>query len=275
MKYTGKGVTVVILDTGIYPHRDFDSRIIKFVDFLLGKPGPYDDNGHGTHVAGILGGSGAASGGKYCGAAPECNLISLKVLDRFGNGNKEHLLQAFRWILEYKKRYDIKVVNISVGTTYQTFNGQDSLIEGVEKLWDCGLIVVAAAGNRGPKPGTITIPGCSKKIITVGSSDMLNGKKGISGCGPTAECVCKPDLVAPGYRIKSCVPGEHSPYGIKSGTSMSTPQISGSIAAVLEKNPDLTNLDIKILLRKSCIDLGLTPNQQGWGLFDRKKFLSF
>lgn len=258
---------------GIYPHRDFDCRIIKFVDFIFDRSMPYDDNGHGTHVAGILGGSGIASGGKYCGAAPKCNLISLKVLDRFGNGNNEHLLMAFRWILENQEKYKIRIVNISVGTTERISRKTDALIEGVERLWDAGLVVVAAAGNKGPKPGTITAPGCSKKIITVGSSDMLNGIKGISGCGPTAECVCKPDLVAPGYRITSCIPGENSPYGIKSGTSMSTPQISGSIALALEKAPYLTNLDIKILLRKSCMDLGMQPNQQGWGLFDKNKFI--
>ena len=87
--YTGKGIGVAILDTGIYPHIDFDSRICAFVDFILNKKMAYDDNGHGTCVAGILAGSGAASMGKYKGAAPGCHLVALKVLDRFGNGNKE------------------------------------------------------------------------------------------------------------------------------------------------------------------------------------------
>ena len=86
--YTGKGIGVAILDTGIYPHIDFDSRICAFVDFILNKKIAYDDNGHGTCVAGILAGSGAASMGKYKGAAPGCHLVALKVLDRFGNGNK-------------------------------------------------------------------------------------------------------------------------------------------------------------------------------------------
>ena len=118
--YTGKGIGVAILDTGIYPHIDFDSRICAFVDFILNKKIAYDDNGHGTCVAGILAGSGAASMGKYKGAAPGCHLVALKVLDRFGNGNKEDVLKAFEWILCNRQRYNIRIVNISVGTTYRT-----------------------------------------------------------------------------------------------------------------------------------------------------------
>ena len=93
----------------------------------------YDDNGHGTCVAGILAGSGAASMGKYKGAAPGCHLAVLKVLDRFGNGNKEDVLKAFDWILRNRQRYNIRIVNISVGTTYRTRSEQDVLVKGVEK----------------------------------------------------------------------------------------------------------------------------------------------
>ena len=272
--YTGKGIGVAILDTGIYPHIDFDSRICAFVDFILNKKMAYDDNGHGTCVAGILAGSGAASMGKYKGTAPGCHLVALKVLDRFGNGNKEDVLKAFEWILCNRQRYNIRIVNISVGTTYRTRSEQDVLVKGVEKLWDEGLVVVAAAGNQGPDPGSVTAPGCSKKIITVGSSDMLSGKRAVSGRGPTFECVCKPDLVAPGKNIMACSPGAGNLYSMKSGTSMSTPLVSGAIALALEKDPLLTNLEIKMMLRESTEDMGLPRNQQGWGKFNCQKFLA-
>lgn len=155
----------------------------------------------------------------------------------------------------------------------QIGNDHQILIEGVEQLWDEGLVVVAAAGNQGPGYGSITAPGSSRKIITVGSSDLLTGKTAISGRGPTFECVCKPDLVAPGSRVLACAPGSDYAYGIKSGTSMSTPLISGAAALMLEKNPALTNVQIKIKLKESARDMGLPKNQQGWGKFDLERFM--
>ena len=167
--YTGKGIGVCILDTGIYEHIDFAGRIWAFYDFLSYKRLPYDDNGHGTHVAGLLAGNGTASMGKYRGAAPGCGIISLKVLDRYGNGSQEDVLRAFRWIREYRQQYRIRVVNISVGTTCNSKKDHTELIEKVEQLWDEGMVVVTAAGNQGPRPGSITAPGNSRKVITVGS----------------------------------------------------------------------------------------------------------
>lgn len=271
LTYTGKDIGVCLLDTGISDHPDFKGRIQMFVDFISNKKTPYDDNGHGTHVAGILCGDGSASGGRYKGVAPGCRIIAVKVLDRMGNGNKEDVLRAFQWILKNYQKYRVRIVNISVGTIYRTWCDHHLLSQGVEELWDQGLVVVAAAGNQGPKPGSITAPGSSKKVITVGSSDMLIGSAGVSGRGPTFECVCKPDLVAPGNRITSCLPG--GGYGIKSGTSMSTPFISGAIARMMEKDPLLTNVEIKMMLRDSTDDMGLPRNQQGWGKFNFKRFM--
>ena len=272
-KYTGKGIGVAVLDTGIFPPIDFGRRILAFSDFTEGKSGPYDDNGHGTHVSGILGGDGTASQGRYKGAAPGCGIVALKVLDRFGNGSREDVLQAFQWIEDFGKIYNIRIVNISVGTTSRSMNEQTDLLAGVEQLWDKGFTVVAAAGNQGPGDGTVTAPGSSRKIITVGSSDMLQGNKAVSGRGPTFECVCKPDLVAPGNRVTSCAPGIPYTYRIKSGTSMSTPLVSGGIACLLEKEPQLSNVEIKMLLRESTDDMGLPRNQQGWGKFNCEKLI--
>lgn len=271
--YTGKGIGVCILDTGIYEHIDFTGRIWAFYDFLAFKRWPYDDNGHGTHVAGLVAGDGTASMGKYRGAAPGCGIISLKVLDRYGTGSQDDVLRALRWIRENRQQYRIRVVNISVGTTCNSKRNHARLLESVEQLWDEGVVVVTAAGNQGPRPGSITAPGSSKKVITVGSSDLLEGRSAISGRGPTAECVCKPDIVAPGSKIMSCVPGKPYSYGVKSGTSMSTPLVTGAIACALEKNPALTNTDIKTMLMNSAEDMGLPQNLQGWGKFNRRKFL--
>lgn len=292
---TGRGVNVAVLDTGMYPHPDYRDRIIKFVDFVGRKDAAYDDNGHGTHVTGIIAGDGRMSAGKYKGIAAGCGLIGLKVLDRSGCGNKEDLLKAFRWISLYREKFHIRIVNISVGTTYQSKEEHTILNNAVEKLWDEGLVVVAAAGNKGPAAGSVTAPGCSKKIITVGSSDMLSGKNASSGRGPTFECVCKPDLVAPGNQIISCIPpgktegiryqmiskrlsdlppnAMENMYGRKSGTSMSTPQISGAIALALEKDPYLTNVEIKMILKECCDDMGFPKNEQGWGCFNIKKLM--
>ena len=271
--YTGKGIGVCILDTGIYEHIDFTGRIWAFYDFLAFKRRPYDDNGHGTHVAGLVAGDGTASMGKYRGAAPGCGIISLKVLDRYGTGSQDDVLRALRWIRENRQQYRIRVVNISVGTTCNSKRNHARLLESVEQLWDEGVVVVTAAGNQGPRPGSITAPGSSKKVITVGSSDLLEGRSAISGRGPTAESVCKPDIVAPGNKIMSCVPGKPYSYGVKSGTSMSTPLVTGAIACALEKNPALTNTDIKTMLMNSAEDMGLPQNLQGWGKFNRRKFL--
>ena len=160
--YTGKHVGVCVLDTGIFPHIDFTGRILAFQDFIGHRIRPYDDNSHGTHVCGIIGGDGRASEGRIRGTAPGCSLIVLKVLDRTGNGRKEDVLQAFRWILENKRYYGIRVVNISVGTTCRRAEDHRVLIAGVEQLWDAGLVVVAAAGNQGPKAGSVTAPGSSR-----------------------------------------------------------------------------------------------------------------
>lgn len=270
---TGRGVGAAIIDTGIFPHIDFGGRILAFRDIVQGRREPYDDNGHGTHIAGILGGSGRASHGKCRGIAPGCNFIGIKVLDRLGNGNKEHVLQAFQWLLENHKKYNIRIVNISVGTTYRSDGDHRILINGVDQVWDAGMVVVAAAGNRGPAPGTVTAPGSSRKVITVGASDMLGARYGSSGSGPTLECICKPDIVAPGRHILSCAPHRSgSLYVRKSGTSMSTPVVSGAIARILEYDPSLTNVEIKMLLKESAVDEGYPRNRQGWGRFDMQRF---
>ncbi|MCI8455221.1 MAG: S8 family peptidase [Lachnospiraceae bacterium] len=280
MGLTGKGVGVAVLDTGIFAHRDFDDRIIAFTDMVGRRNGPYDDCGHGTHICGIIGGSGAAADGRYQGMAPGCNLVAVKVLDRKGNGYAADVLAGIAWLLERKDRLGVRIVNISVGSYGKKGMSENSaLVRGVNEAWDAGLVVVVAAGNNGPRRMSITTPGISRKVITVGCSDddtevLVGGSRMVdySGRGPTAACVCKPDLVAPGCSVVSCA-GRPDRYTIKSGTSMSTPIVSGAIALLLEKYPDMTNRDVKLKLMESARDIGLAKNQQGWGLLDVERLL--
>lgn len=277
----GRGIGVAVLDTGISPHPDFltyKECVRVFEDFVNFRERAYDDCGHGTHVEGILCGSGLKSGGRFAGIAPKADLIALKVLDSKGNGNTGDVLRALDWIYENRRKYNIRVINISVGTVPQTEAGESfALLEGVEEAWDRGFVVVAAAGNNGPKPQSITVPGISRKVITVGCSDDQfyvdhRGRKRMnySGRGPTASCVVKPDILAPGSQIVSCnsrfrKKGERY-YAAKSGTSMATPVVSGAIALLLSKHPDMSNVEVKLKLGKSAVDLGLPSNQQGFGM---------
>lgn len=279
--FTGKGVGVAVLDTGIYPHIDFGQRIAAFYDVVRRRPCPYDDNGHGTHISAIIGGSGEASGGKYQGMAPGCHLISVKVLDSKGGGYASDVLMGLKWIRDNKEQLGIRVVNISVGSYSRRNMGENSaLVRGVDAAWDDGLVVVVAAGNNGPGRMTVTTPGISRKVITVGCSDddkevnvMGTRMVDYSGRGPTRACVCKPEILAPGAAIISCR-NEENRYSVKSGTSMATPVVAGAIALLLEKYPDMSNRDVKLRLRERAVDLGQPRNQQGWGLLDVERLLA-
>jgi serine protease AprX len=299
--YLGNGVGVAIVDTGIALHKDFvegGNRVVAFRDFINEREEPYDDNGHGTHVAGIIGGSGYSSKGKYIGVAPACNFIGVKVLDHRGDGNISDVLAGLQWIIDNRSKYNIRIVNISVGTTSKDNLDENSLlVQGVNAVWDSGIVVVVAAGNNGPGPMSISTPGISRKVITVGSSDdnvavevFGNKTKDYSGRGPTPYCIKKPDIVAPGSNIISCninrfftrsrnssihLNTSDSPmmYTIKSGTSMATPVVSGAIALLLSAHPELTNREVKLRLRNSAVDLGQRWEKQGWGLLNVRRLL--
>ena len=264
---TGKGVCIAVLDTGIYPHKDFDGRIVNFFDCIEGHSKIYDDNSHGTHVCGIIGSSGRQSRGLYKGMAPECSLLPIKVLDKNGHGSYEAMIKGIKWILSNHEKYHIRIVNISVGTeSVSCADSQSELVKEVEKMWQQGITVIASAGNNGPKYNTITIPGISSKIITVGASLTYSGK------GPTHCNIPKPDIIAPGSHIVSCHYYGNS-YTEKSGTSMSTPIVSGAAALVFSYNPKLTNEAFKEKLCLSARDLGLDRFTQGCGEMDINKLL--
>lgn len=267
-RWRGDNITVAVMDTGMALHPQLRGRAILFRDFVNGHPGFYDDNGHGTHVCGVI-------GGRQMGMAPACNLIVLKVLDFTGNGDVIHSMQGIRWILENQEKYNIRIVNISMGMKPGTNrNGEERILKGVELLWDMGMVVVAAAGNLGPMEGSITIPGIHKKIITVGSSE--DGVKSYSGRGSLKADMLKPDLVAPGSGVFSCnarYAADGRLYIKKSGTSMATPIVSGAAALLLSKEPNLTNYEVKRRLKQSCINLGMERIRQGSGLLNVERLL--
>lgn len=293
---SGRGVTIAILDTGVAPVPDLvnpRNRIVAAMDFVNGKTEPYDDNAHGTHVAGIAAGNGYLSKGKYAGIAPECNIASIKILDDMGKGNSSDVLAGIQWIISNKEKYNIRVANLSIGTLDS--GSDDPLVKAVNAAWDNGIVVIVAAGNNGPQLSTVTSPGISKKVITVGASDDQklttvwgDSLVNFSGRGPTSECIIKPDIVAPGADIISCLSNScnisdkrkkelkvvDTHYVQMSGTSMSAPIITGAVALMLEKYPWLLPDDIKYLLKHSTVSLHHLQNHQGWGLLNIEKFLS-
>lgn len=274
---TGKNIGIAIIDTGMSAHIDLKDSVVCFKDYVNHKKSYYDDNGHGTHVAGIISGNGKKSGGKYKGIAPDAKLIIIKCLDYKGNGSIKSALEGFDFIEKNRDKYNIRIVNISLGTSAEKKEvDMEILIDGVEYLWKKGIIVVAAAGNNGPNSGSVTAPGCAKSIITVGSSDRKNNivvnEYDFSGRGPTRECIVKPEIVCPGTNIVSCDVNKLS-YMSRSGTSMSVPIVSGVIALTLENNPELTNKQLKKLLYNTAIDLGFEKSRQGWGLINPGKMI--
>ncbi len=280
--FTGKNVVIAIIDTGLYPHRDFlvpSSRIIEWKDFLQQKESPYDDNGHGTHVAGIIAGNGFSSRGKYQGMAPEASLVALKALNEDGGGSISNVLIAIEWCIDNQTRLNIKAINMSFGSKAQESYTHDPLCRATSIAWNKGLVVCAAAGNAGPGPKTIDTPGINPKIITVGNvdnhqttdfqDDNLNRH---SSRGPTLDNIPKPNLLAPGTNINSTwINGN---YRSLSGTSMATPMVIGAVALINQKWPELKPDQIKQIILSNAHDLGLGINLQGAGVLDLSRIFA-
>lgn len=271
----GKGINVAIIDTGISPHIDFllpNNRIMHFVDFVNKESHFYDDNGHGTFITGLVASNGLASGKKYSGIAPLCNIFSLKALDKDGQSTSVEMLEAMQWIFDNKEKFNIDVVCMSFGAI--PTSKYDPLMKGAEKLWDYGLTVVAAAGNSGPDKNTIKSPGISRKIITVGSFDDHRNEEeefenanfsiaDFSSRGPAFEFF-KPDLVVSGVNLVSC--GNKETYTKMSGTSVSAPLVAGICALLIEKYKRKINPNqIKTLLQKCCTPIVRDRNTEGYG----------
>ncbi len=285
--WMGRPVTVGVLDTGLARHPDLQGKTMDFHDFVSQRNLIYDNNGHGTHICGIICGSGASSGGKFSGLAPSGRLVMGKVLDENGDGMTQQMLEGMEWILENQSRYQIRILNLSVGIgSLNDPDKEQALKEMVERLWDNGIVVVCAAGNKGPADNSISSVGGSEKVITVGCHDGVYSKgsphscDAYSGRGPFAAPYRKPDIVAPGTDIVSCnaffqrrYNHLYHPYTLKSGTSMATSIVSGALALLLQKHPGLDPEAAKRRLTYTATDLGEPWNKQGWGMVNVAKLL--
>lgn len=279
---TGDGVTVAVLDSGISLHPDIRDQVIGFQDMIKNIEVPYDDLGHGTHVSGIIAGNGISSLGQYQGVAPKAGIVSIKVLNKSGTGKLDDLLDGIQWIIDNGINFGIRIVNMSFGAKYTAKSEDRQLMRAVEELWDLGYIVVASAGNNGPGADSISVPGCCERIITVGASDdnmggMVNGvyRKNYSGRGNPYGNITKPDIVAPAYKIFSCSNRWKDKYLYisKTGTSMSTPIVSGVIALMLQENPRLTNYECKRIIKSTAWDLNIEGIRQGSGRINPQRIM--
>jgi serine protease AprX len=286
--WTGSGVGVAVIDTGVNGVGDLAGRVVHSEDFS-GEGDGVDRFGHGTFVGGLIAGSGAASMGGVRGVAPDANIISLKIAGKDGSADITHVMAALQWAVTFKDAYNIKVVNLSLGTDSTQDYRIDPLNMAVERAWQAGLTVVVSASNRGPAAGTITKPADDPYVITVGAvNDQTTPGLGddtvsdFSGAGPTAaNGLAKPDVAAPGGSVVSSrVPGSYidnafpggrvgAAYFKGSGTSFASAVTSGSAALVLSRNGSLTPDQVKARLVDTARDGTSTDhNRVGAGWLD-------
>ena len=303
----GAGIGIAMLDSGVTAWHDdltapgqVGQRVVRFVDFVNQRRAPYDDYGHGTHVAGILAGNGTDSEGEWAGVAPAANLIALKVLDENGDGYVSDVISAIEYAIRHRTELNIRVMNVSVAAEPTESYMTDPLTLAARRAVEAGIVVVAAAGNLGSDPGggpvygRITAPGNAPWVLTVGATTTAQGQEYVarfSSRGPTRfDFAPKPDLVAPGVGVVSLSePGSAlyrqrpssrrwgtldtaaPPYFAMSGTSMAAPVVSGTIALMLQANPALTPAAVRGILQYTATwHDGWTSLEQGAGFLNAR-----
>jgi serine protease AprX len=300
--YTGAGIGVALIDSGVNTHPDLfttglfpTSRVVYNQSFVPGDSSAADAYGHGTHIAGLIAGDGVSSTGplfsqNFKGIAPKANIVNLRVLDANGRATDSAVIAAISQAVNLKSKYNIRVINLSLGRAVFESYRQDPLCRAVEQAWRNGIVVVVAAGNNGrylPTSGysTVTSPGNDPYVLTVGAMKPMGTPErtddliaSYSSKGPTIlDHVVKPDVVAPGNLLVSTetsnttlynteltnrVPysayiygGSASPskfYFELSGTSMATGVVSGAVADLLQARPLMTPDQVKARLMKTA-----------------------
>jgi subtilisin family serine protease len=269
---SGAGVPVAVLDTGVDAgHPDLAGRVAAEANFT-DTPDASDHNGHGTHVASLVAGTGVASGGARRGVAFGATLLSGKVLDDRGVGTFSSIIAGMEWAAAQGAR----VVNVSLSSDAAS-TGRDPLSLTVDALTAShGMLFVASAGNRGPDPTTIGAPGAAAAALTVGASDGRDRLASFSSRGPRlGDFAIKPDLVAPGVDIVAARAAGTSlgdpagtAYTRLSGTSMAAPHVAGAAALLAEQHPEWTPARLKATLLGAAAPVSAGAFDAGAGRLD-------
>jgi serine protease AprX len=302
---SGKGVTVAMIDTGVTPMADTSSRLVSVAQDPLGLShancinfagdGTCNDlYGHGTFIAGLIAGTGAASDGEYAGVAPNAKILSVKIAGADGSADVSTVIAAIQWVVAFRNTYNIKVLNLSLGTDGAQSYQLSPLDFAVEKAWQSGIVTVVSASNLGPGASTIDKPADDPFVITVGAIDdggtatlSDDNVPPWSARGPTAaDGLAKPDVVAPGVGLISLAapgasittqfpPAMDAPYRQGSGTSMSTAVVSGLAADLLSAEPSWSPDRVKFALMSTAVpDASSDPTAIGAGLVNGYAALS-
>jgi serine protease AprX len=279
---TGKGIGVAVIDSGIAAHPDLSGRVIASHNFNDNVTGVDDAYGHGTAVAGIIAGNGAAGGGQYIGIAPETNLINLRVNDGTGAAPTSAIMNAILWAVQNKTTYNIRVMNLSLQSSVQESYQTSPIDAAVEYAWLKGIVVVVAAGNNGPN-SALYAPANDPYVITVGATDdhgtaprSDDTLANFSSYGTTQDGLSKPDLVAPGRRIITTLAPTSifalnypafrvgTQYIQLSGTSVAAPSVAGVAALYIESNPTVRPGQLKGVLLATANALPLVGSGAGY-----------
>ncbi|MBI4320380.1 MAG: S8 family serine peptidase [Chloroflexi bacterium] len=286
----GAGVTVAVIDSGVAssPHGVDPRRLVASIDLVKGAQNNMPDpGGHGTHVAGIIAGQDA----DWSGIAPKANIVSIRVLKDDGTARMSDVIKAIQLAVQNRKKYGIRIINLSLGAPATTSYTRDPLAAAVELAWHAGIVVVTSAGNRGPAAGTISTPGYDPYVVTVGAIDMNATKDrkddivaSFSSRGPTIDGLPKPDVVAPGRKMVSTrVVGSFldklypdrvvdNYYFRLSGTSQAAAAVSGVAALMLNANKGLVPDQVKQVLMATASKVkGYDANAAGAGYVDAEK----
>lgn len=292
-KLTGRGIGVALIDSGTYPHTDLatpSNKIKKFIDLVNGFKYPYDDNGHGTFMSGIICGSGTASKGMYRGIAENSHLFSVKAFNRIGRGFVSDILSGLEIILNESKEYNIKVICLP----FEILEHNNFINSLFSKMFDIavekGTVVVVPSGNSGNRESSIKGIATLGNCITVGGLDTRGSIKPYiySSSGPygklekpdlAAACVdicsinCNKDYISERNGSRVYAYPLDNPYTNYSGTSCAAAYISGVCTLLFENNPQLPFKDILALLKVSCKLLDMFKWSQGAGMLDMTKLL--